>query len=458
MIKGFSKNVYFIGIGGVSMSALARILKYNGHNVAGSDRQESSFTNSLLKEGIKVFKNHKAENIKGFETIVYTSAISEDNKEIVASRNSGAVVYTRAEALSLVSKEFEKIVAVCGSHGKTTTTSMASCIFKEALGEYCAHIGGKNKSANDNLEVMGKGGIFLTEACEYKDNFLSLSPDFLVVLNIAPDHLDYFKTEENVVKSFINFSNKVKEGGKIIINLDDKNCREVIEKTTKNKKIITFSLYDNSADYYLTEVVSKNGGFKFKVNKSEEEFELKIGGEHNLYNSLASVVLLVELGSSYEKIKSGLNCFSGVIRRYEEVGEINGARVVLDYAHHPDEIKKVIKQARQETSGKVFCLFQPHTYSRTKAFWSDFIYALTQADLVMLYPIYPAREKVIRGVTSKRLAYDIRRLKKTSYYADNLKEHFVYLNYFAKRGDVILVLGAGDIDKFREFFEDENKA
>lgn len=452
MVNGIKSKVYFIGIGGISMSAIARILKKEGHLVGGSDRVKSEITNKLEKEGIEVNFTHTAKNITDYDTIVYSGAISDCDIELKSAIESGKQVLSRAEALRLVCDEYKKVVCICGSHGKTTTTTMISEIITGSMAS-CCHIGGESVNYNDNLIISGTNkDIFITEACEYKDSFLSLKPDVVVLLNISADHLDYFKTEENLINSFKAFLNRVNPGGYVVANIDCGNVKKICDKLPKSINLITVSKANNSADYFLQSIEDRElNGFKFTINGFSETFELTIGGEHNLYNALACVIACDILETPLNKMKDRLKMFKGVKRRFEFCGNINGARVILDYAHHPEEIEKVIEQARKLTNGKVFVLFQPHTYSRTKALWPGFIKSLIKADRILLSPIYSAREKAINGVTSKRLSQDIRRLKRTCYYATTLAQHREYLSYFVLPEDVVLVLGAGDVVKFKDY-------
>lgn len=451
MVNGIGKNVYIVGIGGISLSAIAVILKNFGHEVCGFDKVKSEQTEKLTHLGVKVCYLEKEIDLSGVDTIVYSSAICEDFTALRLARENGLSILTRAECLSLISNEYSRLVAVAGSHGKTTTTAILTTILGHSGMGFTSHIGGELVEYDNNVLQCGENDVFLTEACEYKKNFLSLSPDISVVLNLDLDHVDIYNNQEEITDAFLEFSNKVKKGGVLVINIDSIGADKIVQRTNKDKRIITFSIKNTNADYYI-KYCEHDGTFKVDVyhkNNIVGNFMLKNYFEHNLYNALAGIIVAIELGVGYKFIEEGVRIFKGVKRRFEEVGEINGAKVVLDYAHHPQEIKSVLTASKVHTKGKVYVIFQPHTYSRTKYFWSDFIKSLSIADNLIMYPIYPAREKAIMGISSKRMAEDLRRINKVCYYSDNMEEIKSYLGYFVSKDDLVLVLGAGNIEKFR---------
>jgi len=460
MVKNIKKSVYLIGIGGISMSAIARHLQASGHRVSGSDATRSSILQELEKEGIKICYGHKKTNVTNdYDMVIYSSAIGENNPEFTKAKELKIPLLTRAEALSFISSEYKDVVCVAGSHGKTTTTAMCAHIFYKLNLDFCAHVGGETVNYGTNY-VCGKTDerkLLLLEACEYKNNFLSLKPSVAAILNVAHDHVDCFKSEQDVVDSFIKFSNNVKENGTLVLNKDDKFFDDILRNTNKNKKILSVSLKNCSADCYFKTIVKVNGGYNAEVIIKGKSYSFFAGikGEHNLYNLIFSLAIVFSLGKKITSniIEQIINSFCGVKRRFESVGQINGAKVIFDYAHHPDEIAKVIKLAQEDLNGKLFVVFQPHTYTRTKAFWSGFIRSLRMADKLILYPIYSAREKQIVGVTSARLAKELRGLGASAYYAENLDCVYNYLGYFVKAEDCVMVLGAGDIDNLRKYFK-----
>ena len=452
MVNGIGKNVLILGIGGISLSAIAEILKCSGHNVVGYDKTQNEGTSKLEGLGFDICYAEKNIKLDNVDTIIYTSAISEDFGCLELARERKIKTLGRADALRLISEEFNRVVAISGSHGKTTATAIISTILELGCDNFTAHVGGEMVEFDKNLLIRGNKDIFVTEACEYKRNFLLLRPNISVILNMDLDHTDVYGNQQSMLDAYLEFSNNIKENGTLIINLDCVGAEELIKKTKENKKIITYSISNRLADYYIDSYENVEN-LKFSVcNKREKigSFSLNSYFEHNLYNALASIIVSRLLGVELKDIKAGINKFHGVKRRFEQVGEINGAKVILDYAHHPQELKNVILSAKSHTKGKVFAIFQPHTFSRTKYFWSEFIKSLSFADNVIMYPIYPAREKTIIGVSSKRMAEDLRRLNKKCYYNENMNEIRSYLGYFVTNADLVLVLGAGNIDKFRD--------
>lgn len=450
MVENFGKNVFILGIGGISLSGIALILKNKGHEVRGTDKVRSKLIENLEQNGVKILESTR-KGVLWADTIIYTSAIPNDSSDLLFARGLGKNVLTRAEALAKIADEYNTVIAVAGSHGKTTTTGMLADIFDECGLDLTAHIGGILKKNNSNIICRGKNELFVTEACEYKRSFLTLNPDIGVILNIDLDHTDTYPTIDDMVDAFVEFADNIRSC--LIINSDNIYSAEVISRTKKNKRIITYSIKDKSATYYAL------------VNDDQKHFELMTGGrslgvfesvrhgEHNIYNALVSLAVVDILGKELIQAKKTISCFDGILRRHQKLGEINGAPVIMDYAHHPAEIEKEIAEARAETDGKIYVVFQPHTYSRTKALWGRFVESLALADSVVLYPIYPARETKIRGVTSERLGKDLRSIKKSCYYSDDLFGIYTYLGYFVTNRDIVLVLGAGDIEKFADLFK-----
>lgn len=453
MISGIKKRVFILGIGGISLSAMAEIMLKNGHIVAGYDQTPSHITKRLEKKGIFVIYDEKRlQEINSFDTVIYSSAINENFVGLKLARSLGLQILSRAEALELVSLSFNKVIAVAGSHGKTTTTAIISTIFDLYGLNFTAHIGGEVVGYDSNLIYRGTE-MFVTEACEYKRNFLHLDPTVGVILNMDLDHTDVYSSQEEITEAFVDFSNKIKNDGVLIVNLDSVDAEKLLNLTNKNKKVITYSLKNVNADYFVNDW-SCGEKIVFSVRNPQNQIkQYVINGffEHNIYNAVASIIVAEVFG--IKDCSLGIERFKGVKRRFEFIGNINGADVILDYAHHPTEIKKVITSTKKHTNGKVYVLFQPHTYSRTKSFWSEFVKSLAEADSVVLYPIYSAREKALVGVTSKRMAEDLRKLNKVCYYNESLEEIRTYLGYFVNSDDIVLVLGAGDIEKFREVLE-----
>ena len=449
------KKIHFIGIGGISMSALAKFTIKEGVSVSGSDEKLSALTEELQKMGAKIFGCHDAGNLaEDVDLVIYSPAISKENPELEEAKRRGVEILNRRDFLARVSGLFEFNIAISGSHGKTTTTAMLAHVFNSVDVPLCVHVGGECFDINGNLLYSNERMLFVTEACEYVDSFLSLTPNYSAILNIQSDHMDYFKTEERLIASFSEFANKTTDF--VFVNFNDKNCLKAC-KNIEQDKIVGLSVEDFSErkrEGIQPKILAKNlttnsyGCVAFDgyfEDKFLGRFSLSIFGSHNVYNALMVVALAYYYGLDMCKVKEAIKRFSGIKRRYQEVGKINGARVVHDYAHHPTEIKKVIEETRVICKGRVIVVFQPHTYSRTRDLLDDFVSALCVADDVVMYPIYSAREQPIDGVTSYAVSFLIRKNGGRSVHFVTYEEIIVYLKETAKPEDVVLVLGAGDI-------------
>ncbi len=454
MIKGIDKDVYLIGIGGISMSALAIILLEEGHNVSGSDENKSSITANLEKHGIQVFYKHSATNITKKCTVVFSAAIKSNNEEIVRARHCNYNILSRAELLGKISRKYEKVIAVSGSHGKTTTTAMVSSILIDAGLDPTVHLGGEMNKINGNVRIGGFKEIFVTEACEYFDSFHEIKSDISVILNVQPDHLDYFKNFGNEIKSFKKFAKNTVKDGIIVMNKDDECFDEV---APPNKCVISYSCKTH-ADYEARRVDKvRNGCYSFDLFEFGVflgRFHLHIPGYHNIYNALASIAIARQFGISYFELAKSIFNFEGIKRRFEKIGYTSkGAIIYHDYAHHPTEIDAMIKLAKSISKGKVFVIFQPHTYSRTQTLFSDFAKVLATADQVVLYPIYPAREQPIENITSLELSKAVNAIGTASLHLDSFGDIKQYLNSNCQSDDMVLILGAGDIVNLCNLFQ-----
>ena len=433
-------RMHFIGIGGISLSALAQLALNKGAIVTGSDISKSDETEKLENLGVSVFYCHKKENVVGSDVVIYSSAIKEDNPELVEAKQRKLKIMKRAELLAEISKEFPVTIAVCGSHGKTTTTAMVANLLINAKLDPTVHLGGEYGFIGGNVRIGG-GDFFVTEACEYKDNFLYLTPQISVCLNVSPDHLDYFKTFDNVKTSFGKFINRTR--GIVISNSDD-------NYLVKQKHQLTFSI-ENKGDVCAVNIKEyERGKFSFDVIfDGSKRFNVKLGvyGRHNIYNALSAICVGFALKINEKIIKCAIEGFTGVDRRFQEVGLINGAKIIVDYAHHPDEIKASIISAKNIAKGRVIAIFQPHTFTRTKAFLNEFAESLALADKVAVFKIYPAREVPISGVDHNLLAELIRKNAKDCSAIDNYCELAEYIYDNCRKDDVILIMGAGDYVK-----------
>ena len=447
------KKFHFIGIGGISMSGLAFMLAFNKVYVQGSDLSQNQETQKLEKQGVKVFYEHKKENIKNIDIVVYTSAIKEDNEELVQARVDNKIILKRAELLGLIASLYKYVIAISGSHGKTTATAMIAEILMQAKKNPTIHIGGKLNSISSSYKVGGNE-FFITEACEYKDNFLYIKPDIAVVLNISADHLDYFKTLEGVKKSFYKFAGSVKKGGISIVSYDDVNLKELISKNN----CATFG-FNKSADIYASKIKEyRPGYYSFDVRFSKYKLgniKLNILGKHNIYNALVSVLISICLGIDFEDTKLALENFSGVERRCQFIKEINGIKIYHDYAHHPEQIEKMIQVGRElvlKNQGRVIVVFEPHTYSRTKFLIEEFVQSFKGADVVIFAPVYSARENQKEGFDSLKLLNEVKEFGINAFYFESFDEIKNEVLKFSKQNDVVLLLGAGTIEKLAKMF------
>ena len=428
------KRVHLVGIGGVSMRPLGLVLKGMGMIVTGSDMNASVSTDELIASGIRVSIGHSAENIEGADCIIRTAAAHNDNPEIAAARTLGIPTFERAQAWGVIMQAYRNAVCIAGTHGKTTTTSMVTHILMEAQVDPTVMIGGYLPLLRAGHRV-GKGDTIVLESCEYCDSFLNFFPTLAVVLNVEADHLDYFKDLADVQKSFRKFA-RISTGG-VLANGDDPHTSEAMEGVAH----ITFGLNPNNrihaenicSDWKHFDVIC-DGQFYCHL-------DLCVIGRHNALNALAAAGTAWMLGIPGDAVTRGLATFSGAERRMQHKGEYNGAQIYDDYAHHPDELAATIEAVRTMEHKRLVIAFQPHTYTRTKALFNDFIKELRKADHVVLAEIYAARERNTVGISSMDLAQKI----PGSVYCRTLQEVTAYLRSIAQDGDVIITVGAGDI-------------
>ena len=428
------KHVHLVGIGGVSMRPLGLVLQGMGMKVTGSDMNASVSTDELIAKGISVSIGHKAENIQGADCIIRTAAAHNDNPEIAAARSCGIPLFERAQAWGVIMQAYKNAVCIAGTHGKTTATSMMTHILMEANWDPTVMIGGYLPLLHAGHRV-GEGDTIVLESCEYCDSFLNFAPTLAVILNIEADHLDYFKDLADVEKSFRKFA-ELSTGG-VIANGDDPH----VEETLEGLDYTTFGLCiqntvhpeNISLDWRHMDVIC---GDEFYCH-----LDLKVIGKHNAVNALAAVAAAWKLGVPGEAVSEGLKTFGGADRRMQYKGSINGADVYDDYAHHPDELRATIEAVRTMKYDRVVIAFQPHTYTRTKALFDDFVRELSRADLLVLAEIYAARERNTVGISSRDLQAQI----PGSVYCRTLPQVTEYLRSIAGPGDVILTVGAGDI-------------
>lgn len=436
------KKIHFVGIGGSGMCPMAEILFHKGYEITGSDINESDTLERIKGYGIKVFMGQREENIGDAEMVVYTAACKQDNPELVAARKKGIHCLERSVVLGLLTKKFSNAIAVSGTHGKTSTTGMLTQILMEAGEDPSAVIGGKLPFIGGNGRV-GKSQNMVCEACEYVDTFLQLHPAVSVILNIDADHLDYFKTLDNIIKSFHKFGTQT--GKRIVYNGDDANAKKAVEGL-EHLELITFGMSSDN-DYYPAELNEEDTACEdFTIMHKGEKVcrvSLQVPGEHNMMNALAAAAAAHSMGVQGEPIKKALEAFTGVHRRFEILGKFNGVTVADDFAHHPTELKAVLTSASKMGYRQVWAVFQPHTYSRTYMFLDDFADALSIPDHVVMTEILAVREENTYNIYTS----DLEKKIPGSCHFGSFEEIADYVMDKAQDGDLILTLGGGDIYK-----------
>lgn len=433
------KKVHMIGIGGSGMCPIAEILHSKGYILTGSDNNEGDTLNRVKSLGIKVFMGHKAENIEGAELVVYSAAISEDNPERVAAKEKGIPTLERSKLLGAITRQYDNVIGVCGTHGKTSTSSMITQILYLSNMDPSALIGGKLPLINSN-GLCGKSDIFVCESCEFVNTFLEMSPDISVLLNIDNDHLDYFKTMDNLVASFRKFVSMSKL---VFYNDDDELTYSAVKDLDIDK--ISFGLSE-TCDYYAKNLVSSRYGYQFDAYKKGEflqTFELKVPGRHNVLNALAAIAVCDHLGVLAADIKNSLEEFKGAGRRFEFYGEFEGFMLADDYAHHPTEIAATLSAAKDLNYENVIAVFQPFTFSRTALLKDDFIKALSIADKVILTPIMGSREVNTYGISSEDIASGL----DNCFCVNNFDEAVNKIFEIANKNDIVITMGGGDVYK-----------
>ena len=440
-------RIHFIGIGGISMSGLAAILLHEGFTVTGSDSRETDLTRKLSEAGAKIVCPQSADNITDdIDAAVYTAAIHPSNPEYAAAVEKNIPLLTRAELLGQMMRSYRIPICVSGTHGKTTTTSMAAHILMTGGMDPTISVGGILPLIEGNYRI-GSKDTFLMEACEYTNSFLSFFPKISLILDIDADHLDFFKDLDDIRHSFRRFAELLPEDGTLIINADDPACKMITRGLPC--KVITYSEENGKADYtadLITYDPLGNASFRALYHGSPiGNFSLRVPGQHNVGNALGAIALGCELGLTADVIQKGFASFHGTNRRFEYKGKMNGTTIIDDYAHHPTEIKATLRTAQRVPHETIWCVFQPHTYTRTKALLPQFAEALSIADKVILADIYAARELDIYGISSRDLQEEIIKLGTDCLYFPSFGEIEAYLRENAAAGDVVITMGAGNI-------------
>ncbi len=440
------KKIHMIGIGGISMSGIAAILTNWGFHVTGSDWEQSEATEKLISMGIKVSIGHNLEDVANSDIVVYSAAIKENDIEMIEAHRLNIPTIERADFLGELTRCFEDTICISGTHGKTTTTSMVSLCFIEALKDPSIQVGAFLKQLDGNYKV-GNSEHFIIEACEYVESFLKFSPKAEIILNIDNDHLDYFKTFENIKNAFVKYVKLLPNNGILVINGDDNNCLDLHKYTECNT--ITYGLNNKNVNFYADNISFDNDGFpEFDVYKNKQtlgKIKLSIPGIHNVLNALACIALCDCYNIDFKYIQTALKKFTGAHRRFEFKGKINGASIYDDYGHHPTEIVATANSLKNKKYNKSWVIFQPHTYSRTTTLLNEFANALSNFDNIIVLDIYAARESNTYNISSKDLTDKINSLGKSAMYISDFNDCVSYINNSVTENDIVLTLGAGTV-------------
>ena len=444
------KKIHFIGIGGISMSGLAEILFYKGFTVTGSDAKQSKVTDHLESIGIKVFIGHDAKNIDNADLVIYTDAVSNDNVELNACIDRKIPLIDRATFLGSLMKNYKQSIAISGTHGKTTTTSMLATVLNFSELNPTMLIGGNLDDIGGNVK-LGSDDLILTEACEYKANILKYFPTIAVILNIDEDHLDYFKGIEHIKETFKGYFKNIPKDGYLVVNTDDENINSILNSANSN--IITFGIKSDALITAKNIEYDVHGNPSFDIYKEHNlvgNLKLNVMGEHNILNALATYCVSSLIGIKDADIFNKLSHFNGVHRRLEYKGLLGDVKIIDDYAHHPTEIMASLKAIRKSTKEKIYCVFQPHTFTRTKILLDGFSKAFVDADKVIIADIYAAREKDLGEIHSRDLTEKIKLSGIDAIYLGSFKEIEDFLLNEVSDHDIIVTMGAGNVYEIGE--------
>jgi len=448
------KSIHFIGIGGIGMSGLARVLLEKGCLISGSDQRKNIFTEQLEKMGAIIYQGHSASYLAQPDLVVVSSVISPRNPELQKAKKKKIPVISRGTLLAHLVNRKEAII-IAGTHGKTTTSSLVWSLLRQAGEDPTVFIGGKVNDFGSNGK-LGNSKYVVAESDESDGSFLLLSPKISILTSLEDDHLDYYGSEDKLVEAFVQFTMRLKPGGTLIINRDDTRLNKMLKSVplSSSQKLITYGI-NSPADLSASKIKLEQFRSFYEVNyrkKNMGSINLSLPGQYNIYNSLASIAVGLSLGIEWEKIKKSLSLFSGVKRRFELIGEKFGTLVLDDYAHHPTEIK-VILEAAARLKRRIITIFQPHRYSRTKILLSKFATAFQRTDILLLTEIYPAGEDPIPGIEGKLVFEKVKeKRRKKTYYFSTFQEIIDFLKGECRKGDLILTLGAGNINELGRCF------
>lgn len=443
-----NKNLHFIAIGGVGQSALAKILKIKGYNVSGSDIKESKYTKELRDLGVQINIGHDKNVIKDNMTIVLSSAIKEDNEELIRAKELNLPLYHRSDILKLISELYDCFIGFSGTHGKTTTSGLCSYVLEKINAHPAYASGGIIQGLNTNANSYPDSKIFIAELDESDGTIIKYTPDFIAINNLEADHFDFYKNgEEDLINTFKTFIDNLKQSSKIFINIDDEGNNLLIKKVS-DKNIITYSIKNKNADYFADNIkISGENSFDLYVKgKYITEIKTQLTGFHNVINALCVISVLNEKGFNINDIKPYLYSFSGMKRRYEKVFENENVTVIDDYAHHPTEIKALLENAKKRTDKNIVAIFQPHRYTRLKALWNDFLNSFDLADELFILDTYSAGDKYDEKYNSKNFASSIHH-KCAKYIKGNMDDAAREISKYIKKNDYIITIGAGDVTK-----------
>ena len=447
-------NIHFVGIGGIGMSGIAELLMNLGFNITGSDIAQSQNVQRLEKLGIKISIKHDKKNINGADAIVYSSAIPSNNPEMLAAKNKSLPVIRRAEMLAELISLKKTSIAVGGTHGKTSTSSMIGMVLEKSGYDPTLVVGGLVSNLNTNVK-LGSGDIVVVEADEFDKSFLALKPTIAIITNLEMEHTDCYKDLNDLKKSFLQFCQSVPFYGEVILCADSRPLMSIIDKI--KKPIVTYGLSDN-ADFYAKNIKYNQNNSHYTLfhkQKNLGKIKIKVPGKHNVLNSLAAIALGMEINIPIDKLKNGINEYTGVRRRFEIKKNKHNVIIVDDYAHHPTEVLATIQAAKNGWDKKIISVFQPHLFSRTRDFFKKFAESLFISDSIIITDIYPAREKPIEGVTAHLILKQLEELGHSkTYYIDNLEKLNHLLDNIVNQDDMVITMGAGNIWRYNEKYNE----